>query len=91
MAMTLDQALAFRLPNGTTIAKASTQDWLDAYVVYDTEDLDELDTVEALQASIDKNRGFREALKVIEANQATRLYTPKQAPEGRTRAMSGKR
>jgi hypothetical protein len=68
MAMTLDQALAFRLPNGTTIAKASTQDWLDAYVVYDTEDLDELDTVEALQASIDKNRGFREALKVIEEN-----------------------
>jgi hypothetical protein len=35
--------------------------------------------------------GMAIAEKVIEANQAIRLYTPKQAPEGRTRAMSGKR
>jgi hypothetical protein len=68
MTMTLKQALAFRLPNGKTIADASTEDWLEAYAFYDTEDLGELSTEEALQASLDRNRDFMEALKVIEEN-----------------------
>jgi hypothetical protein len=67
MTMTLKQALAFRLPNGKTIADASTEDWLGAYAFYDAEDLDE-QTKEALQASLDRTRDFKEAMKVIEEN-----------------------
>ncbi len=67
MTMTLKQALAFRLPNGKTIADASTEDWLEAYALYDTEDLDEL-SIEEAQASLDRTRDFKEALKVIEEN-----------------------
>ena len=67
MTMTLQQALAFRLPNGKTIADASTEDWPETYALYDTEDLDEL-SIEEAQASLDRNRDFKEALKVIEEN-----------------------
>ena len=67
MTMTLKQALAFRLPNGKTIADASTEDWLGAYALYDTEDLDE-PSKEALQASLDRIREFRKPMKVIEEN-----------------------
>jgi hypothetical protein len=75
MAMTLEQALAFRLPNGKTMGEASKEDWQEAVEFFEAENdrYNELDPItmtqedrDQIQASLDRHNEWEEANSAIE-------------------------
>jgi len=72
--MSLDQALAYRLPNGKTMGEASPEDLSEIAEFYENElqriesEILDGETRQRRQANLDRSRDLREAVTVIAEN-----------------------